>query len=153
MQYVSYSCSCNCEWVSEVTRSCLTLCNPMDCSLPGFSIHGIFQVRVLESVAISFTRRSPRPSDWTWVSHIVGRCFTIWANREVHAIVDTGKSKSLEFWGRADVTARVQCSLEVEFKLLWGNFVKIFSHWMNITHAKEGNLLYSKATNLNTNLI
>ena len=33
---------------SEVTQSCLTLCNPMDCSLPGFSVHGIFQVRVLE---------------------------------------------------------------------------------------------------------
>ena len=39
---------------SEVAQSCLTLCNPMDCSLPGFSIHGIFQARVLEWVAIFF---------------------------------------------------------------------------------------------------
>ena len=40
---------------SEVAQSCLTLCNPMDCSLPGSSIHGIFQARVLEWVAISFS--------------------------------------------------------------------------------------------------
>ena len=40
---------------SEVTRSCPTLSNPMDCSLPGSSIHGIFQVRVLEWVAIAFS--------------------------------------------------------------------------------------------------
>ena len=41
---------------SEVAQSCLTLCDPMDCSLPGFSVHGIFQARVLEWVAISFPR-------------------------------------------------------------------------------------------------
>jgi len=40
---------------SEVAQSCLTLSNPMDCSLPGFSIHGISQVRVLEWVAIAFS--------------------------------------------------------------------------------------------------
>ena len=43
---------------SEVAQSCLTLCDPMDCSLPGFSVHGIFQARVLEWVAISFSRGS-----------------------------------------------------------------------------------------------
>ena len=40
---------------SEITQSCLTLYDPMDCSLPGFSVHGIFQARVLEWVAISFS--------------------------------------------------------------------------------------------------
>ena len=45
------------ESESEVTQSCLTLCNPMDCSLPGSSAHGIFQSRVLEWVAISFSKR------------------------------------------------------------------------------------------------
>ena len=40
---------------SEVTQSCLTLHDPMDCSLPGSSVHGIFQARVLEWVAISFS--------------------------------------------------------------------------------------------------
>ena len=43
-------------WVCSVTQSCLTLCNPMDCSLPGSSVHGIFQARILEWVAISFSR-------------------------------------------------------------------------------------------------
>ena len=46
---------------SEVAQSCPTLCNPMDCSLQGFSIHGIFQARVLEWVAISFSRDLPDP--------------------------------------------------------------------------------------------
>ena len=56
-----------------------TLCNPMDCCLPGSSDHGIFQVRVLERVVISFSRGSSQPRDWTWVSLIAGRNFTIWA--------------------------------------------------------------------------
>ena len=59
----------------KVAQPCLTCCNPMDYSLPGFSIHGIFQARVLEWVAISFFRGSSRPRDQTWVSLIVGRCF------------------------------------------------------------------------------
>ena len=71
---------------SEFAHSCPTLCDPMDCSLPGSSIHGIFQARVLEWIAISFSRRSSRSRDWTWVSRIVGRCFTDWATREVHKI-------------------------------------------------------------------
>ena len=62
--------------------SCVTLCNPMDCSLPGPSIHGIFQATVLEWVAISFSRGSSWPGDRTWVSHIAGRCSTLWATRE-----------------------------------------------------------------------
>ena len=66
----------------EVAQSCPTLCNPVDCSLPGSSVHGIFQARVLELVAISFSRRASQPRDWTWVSRIVGRRFTIWATRE-----------------------------------------------------------------------
>ena len=45
---------------SEVAQSCPTLCNPMECSLPGSSIHGIFQARVLEWVAIAFSMRVPR---------------------------------------------------------------------------------------------
>ena len=61
---------------------CLTLCDPMDCSLPGFCIHGIFQARVLQWAAISFSRRSSQPRDWTWVSCTADRCFTIWATRE-----------------------------------------------------------------------
>ena len=60
-----------------VAQLCLTLCNPMDCRLPGSSIHGIFQARVLEWGAMSFSRGSSRPRDLTWVSHIIGRHFTV----------------------------------------------------------------------------
>ena len=70
------------KW-NEVAQSCPTLCNPMDCSLPGFSIHGTFQARVLEWVAISFSRESSPPRDQTQFSCIVGRRFTLWATREV----------------------------------------------------------------------
>ena len=44
-----------------VAQSCLTLCNPMDCSLTGSFVHGILQVRILEWVAIPFSRGSPYP--------------------------------------------------------------------------------------------
>ena len=71
------------ESESEVSPSCLTLCDPMDCSLPGSSIHGIFQARVLDWAAISFSRGSSQPRDWTQVFCIVGRRFTVWATREV----------------------------------------------------------------------
>ena len=68
------------KWPKVKVKSCLTPCNPMDCSLPGSSVHGIFQARILEWVAISFSRSS-QPRDWTQVSHIVG--FTIWVTKEV----------------------------------------------------------------------
>ena len=65
-----------------ISRSAVTLCNPMDCSPPG-SVHEILPASILESVAISFSRGSSRPrKDWTHVSCIAGRCFTIWAARE-----------------------------------------------------------------------
>ena len=62
------------KW-SEVGQSCPTLCDPMDCSLPGFSVHGILQARILERVAFSFSRRSSQPRDRTVVSCLVGRRF------------------------------------------------------------------------------
>ena len=67
---------------SEVAQLCPTLCDPMDCSLPHSSVHGIFQARILEWVAISFSRASSQPRDRTRVSRIVGKHFTIWATRE-----------------------------------------------------------------------
>ena len=69
--------------VCLVAQSCPILCDPMDCSLPGSSVRGIFQSRILEWVAFSFYRRSSWPRDWTRVSRMVGRRFTIWATREV----------------------------------------------------------------------
>ena len=62
----------------EVAQSCPTLCDPMDCSLPGSSVHGIFQAVVLEWIAISFSKGSSQPRDRTQVSCIVDRHFTVW---------------------------------------------------------------------------
>ena len=61
---------------SSVAQLCPTLCNPMDCSPAGSSVHEIFQARILEWVAISFSRGSSQPRDRTWVSCTAGRSFT-----------------------------------------------------------------------------
>ena len=68
-----------------VTQSWLTLCDPSDCSIPGSSIHGIFQARILEQVAVSFSMESSWSRDWTCtscVSWIAGRFFPYSAIRE-----------------------------------------------------------------------
>ena len=67
----------------QFTQLCPTLCDPIDCSPPGSTVHGILQARVLEWVAISFSRESSQPRQWTWVSHIAGRFFTFWVTRSV----------------------------------------------------------------------
>ena len=69
-----------------VTQSCLTLWDPMDCSPPGSAVHGVLEARILEGLAISFSRGSSWPRDWTWVSCITGRFFTLWASREPKVI-------------------------------------------------------------------
>ena len=55
---------------------CLTLCDPMDCSLPGSSVHGILQAKILEWGAVPFSRGSSQPRNQTRVSCIAGGFFT-----------------------------------------------------------------------------
>ena len=62
---------------SEVALLCLTPCDPGEGSLPGSAIHGIFQARILEWAAISFSRGSSQPRDRTWVSCVEDRRFTV----------------------------------------------------------------------------
>ena len=62
----------------QVIQSCLTLCNRMD-----YTVHGILQARILESVTIPFSRGSSQPRNQTQVSRIAGRFFTNWVTREV----------------------------------------------------------------------
>ena len=66
-----------------ITQLCLTLCYPMDCSLTGSSVHGIFQTSILEWVAIPFSRGTFWPRDQPQVPCIAGRFFTIWAKVRV----------------------------------------------------------------------
>ena len=68
-----------------VTQLCPTLCNPMDHDPQGSSIHGILQARILDWVAISFSRGSSQPRDQTRVSCIAGRFFTVWTIRVIFA--------------------------------------------------------------------
>ena len=72
--------------LSELSQSCPTLCDPMDCSLSGSSVHGIFPARVLEWIAISFSRGPSRPRNQTWVSCIADGCYTMGAIGEAQLI-------------------------------------------------------------------
>ena len=74
MYGLDYKESCVCLLV---TQSCLTLCDPMNCSPPGFSFHGILQARILEWIVLPFPRGSSRARDRTLVSCITGRFFTV----------------------------------------------------------------------------
>ena len=73
---VTYGCCC------LVGKSCPTLLDPMDSSPPGSSVHGIFQARILERVAISFSRGTSLPRDQTWVSCFGRKIPYYWARRE-----------------------------------------------------------------------
>ena len=69
---------------SRIAQSCPTLCDPLDCSPLVSSVRRIFQARILEWLAISYSRRSYQPRDPTWiscVSCIAGRFFICWAIR------------------------------------------------------------------------
>ena len=70
------------ESESEIIQWCPSLCDPVDCSPPGSSTHGILQARILEWVAISSSRGSSQPRDRTQVSRIAGRHFNLWTTRE-----------------------------------------------------------------------
>ena len=84
--------------MNEVAQSCPTLCNAMDYSLPGSSVHGIFQAIVLEWIAISFSRGSSQPRAQTQVSCIVDRWFTIWATREVIRLTEFRILMDIKLW-------------------------------------------------------
>ena len=108
-----------------VAQLCSTLCDPMDCSLPGVSVHGIFQARIQEWVAMSFFRESSQSRDWTWVSWIAGRLLWSLGTQQCQAplaltLGDLGasssggahKSQGLIFQGDAAAAAksRQSCS-------------------------------------------
>ena len=75
---------------SEIAQLCPTLCDPVDCSLPGSSVNGIFQARVLEWVAVSFSKGSSLPRDWTWVSALKADAYRLrhfwWGNESTEEL-------------------------------------------------------------------
>ena len=129
----------------EVTQSCLTLCNPVDCSLPGSSLHGILQARVLEWVAISFSRGSSQPGNQTGVSalqadslpiELSGKCqwfvMSIQINRAVllilvgliHTFVVSSRSGRQLFWSWLCSLTCVELAC---YRPFWW-LVHVFSH-------------------------
>ena len=86
----AWSCSCCCCLLVR-----LYLCNPVDCSQPGFSFHGIFQARILEWAAISFSREPSPPRDQTCVSCIGRWILYHWATREARMTLSSTYFTSL----------------------------------------------------------
>ena len=120
-------CVCVCVLVAQL---CLTLCDPMNCSPPGSSVHGMLQARTLEKVAIPFSRASFQPRDWSQVSCIEGRLFTIWAIREALPIIHKSikilgvqRYKSLVirvwYWAQTDISAILSSPI------YWLNFEEV----------------------------
>ena len=106
---------------SEVAQSCPTLCDRMDRSLPGSSVHGIFQAKVLERVAFSFSRRSSQPRDRTRVSRTAGRHFIIWATREAPSGTKEGSIVvfSLEFHLKGKIKAKFETTEAIFSLFTW----------------------------------
>ena len=131
------------KW-SEVIQSCLTLCDPMDCSLSRSSVHGILQARILEWVAISFSRGSSQPRDWTRVSRIAGGRFTIWATREAQDFLEFSQIQNNSF-----VYVCVSLCVCADIAPLMWKEVKIFKMNLYEYPVHHGKFYFQKAGSLN----
>ena len=97
-----------------VTQSCLTLCNPMNCSLPDSSVHGILQARILKWVALPFARGSSQPRNWT-------RGFLHWrqilyslSHQGSWPLVISQKTHSIYLWGLHSFFLGAEQSIEIQ---------------------------------------
>ena len=97
-------------------QSCPAVCDHMDCSLPGFSIHGTFQTSILETVVTSFSRQSSWLRDWTRVSCVscIGSWFLYQLNHQ--------GSYYNNFFGRGSYSLTISCCLDISptFQTFWG---------------------------------
>ena len=101
-----------------VAQLCLTLCDPMDCSPPGSSVTGIIlQARILEWVAIPFSRGSSQPRDQTRVFCIMGRFFTTWATSSL--VKQTLKSSQGTLTKTSNLRICIWCFKSPIFLLSW----------------------------------
>ena len=124
----SSSGSISCSVISD-------FCDPMDFSLTASSVHGILQMRILEWVAIPFSRISSWPGDQTQVSCLAGRFFTIWATRE-----DSGTYHCLSLYQSSNFSI-VMCFLQnlKSPKVHWSSlFVEVYENWGKFSSTLEG---------------
>ena len=107
-----------------------TLCDPMDCT-----VHGILQARILEWVAVPFSRGSSQPRDRTQVSHIAGRFFTSWATREAQG--NSGQpmvNSNFAFWNFPIIWSQLVESLSsVQLSSVTQSCPTLQHHWMQHT--------------------
>ena len=121
-----------------VTQLCPTLCDPMDCKPARLPIHGIPQAWILEWVANPFSRESSGPRDWTLVSRIAGRSFTIWATREAQLQQYLGQYFP-RVCSRPNIKPVIQTSQDIGFELpvswswAWWLASKVTSLHLNLT--------------------
>ena len=139
-----HKCLNLCNWLIcpmlLVAQSYPTLCDAMECSPPGSSDHGILQARILELVAIPFSRRSPYPRDWNQISCIAGRFFTIWATRE--ALV----KRSHVNWLMCPIKL-LNVFLNEFFHFVlnhWTCFIKVFNNWNTTKTRASENISFFK---------
>ena len=94
-----------------MAQSYLTLCDPVDCSTPGSSVHGILKARIVEWIAMSSSRESSWPRVWTHVSHLAGRFFTTESAGKLKAAL-----WSIHFWcWGAQLLSRVQLCDPIDY--------------------------------------
>ena len=120
------------------TQPCPTLCNPMDCSPQGSSVNGILQARILEWVAIPFSRGSSQLGDQTQVSCIAGRFFIIWTTRE--APIWKGTLYSGDVGSFIGLEHRVSVEEWQEMRLKTATKYKLQNHQEQNKYLKKKNL-------------
>ena len=139
-----------------VIQLCLTLWGPMDCSLPGSSVLGIFQTRILKCVAIPFSRGSSWPGNRTWVFCIAGRLFITWATREAMQetqVWSLGWEDPLEkgMAAHSSILAwRIPRTEEPEGYSLQGCKELDMTDWLTHTHKHRNLLVYRFFIIINT---
>ena len=128
------------------SQSCPTFCNPTDCDPPGSSVQGILQARILDWVAIPFSRGSSRPWDQTWFA---GRFFTVWGTREAEVSLSL-KDRSL----RLKRNLQIPFATNFKFIMRISKSYQISFYWCNPTSAILGywqiRLQWAVTSNLST---
>ena len=105
-------------------------CNPMDCSLLSFFVHGISQAEILEWGAISFSRGSSQPRDQTWVSHIVDRYFYHLSHQGSFTSV-WDECNCAVVWAFFGIAFLWDCNKNWPFPVLWPllSFPNLLAYW------------------------
>ena len=132
----SHRCVC-----AKSLQSCLTLCNPMDCSLPGSPVHGILQARILEWVAISFSRGS----SWPKTYYVMVQLFLFYRREESSGISNVSESKLLvgvkTGWNCSHLNLCPTSSLTIKPSYAdhgqWASNIKVFLRWGHLVFMDE----------------